>query len=241
MRSLFSSSVSVAVAGLMAALLSASCPGQWFQRQESRAEPENRPFSIFNGSGMSDSQINRDSREGSRMFQRSEPPDSLDGSGSGGQSRPFSGKGLGELPFYRGDSSAAGARWNDPTFDEQNNRQSGFFSSWGPPQNQWRPARRFEMEERPRLLGRRPTWFPEENEELNWFERMNQRSKDFWSDSSGWIQERNENMRTRRQETWDSWSRTWRPSAERPDLEPLPPARNSFESPERNGMPVDRF
>lgn len=245
MRTLLAGVVTVGFAGLISSLLSTSCQGQFFQRSENRPATGKGPFSIFNGTGMSDSHLNRDQqRSGYRLFHQrgsSESMEVLNGMEESSQPGLFSGKGLGELPFYRGNSSSGEAGWNDSAVDNQEQRQPGFWSAWGSQNDQWRPARRYEMEERPRWLGRRPNWLSGGSEEPNWLERMNQRSRDFWSESSEWMQEQNQNMRTRRQETWDSWTRTWRPAAERPDFEPVPPGRNAFESPQGNGTPVDRF
>jgi len=228
---------------LMPPVVSPRLEGQFFSKPEQRQESEARPFTVFGGNGLSDSQLGNEKRSNNRLFGRWDSADREEPSRNPSGGGLFSGKGMADVPFNRGGSQTSGGRWDDVDNLDSDRRPMRLFSPWNNQPNQIRSARRYEMEEKPKWFGKRPFMLQDdmEEQEPNWFERMNQKSRDFWSDSSDWMQERNQTMRTRRQETWDSLSKSWRPTPERPEFEQVPPSGNFLETPDRKGSSIDRF
>lgn len=216
--------------------------GQFFSRsQDTRPEePGGRPFQIFSGRGFSDS--SKQSEDPPRLFRGwgmretdSRPNPTANGTGS----TIFGGRGMAGIPFDDGRSFSNEPNWTD--VDASENQRwpfRRFGQSWN--QSEMRSARRFEMDERPRWFGNRASLYDDDSDELNWFERMNQRSRDFWSESTYRMQERNQAMRAKRQETWDSITRGFRPTTDQNEFD-LPPFEDDATLPSRKGSAIDRF
>lgn len=101
-------------------------------------------------------------------------------------------------------------------------------------------AAELDATEPPKLFGGMPSLFPQRDPgEPNFMDRMNAKSKDFVDRTTGWAQQKNQNLRERTFETWDSITKDLRPGASKPNSRNEPFPLSGAQPPVRTSQNID--
>jgi hypothetical protein len=161
----------------------------------------------------------------------------------------FGGHGIRTPAFEPDEDRKTGLHWpklSDFSTGETTNETR--FRLFGPQdESTGNSEEKFDAAERRKLFGGMPLLFSQRDpSEPNFIDRMNAKSKDLVDRTTTWAQQKNQNLRERTFDTWDSITKDLRPTDSKPDerngLLPLsgaqPPVRASEDV---DGRPRVRF